>query len=92
MSFLELARHLLAFAAPAAVVALLVPLGARLAMAPVAARTSWRACVAINFVVGLAVLGGGLVVFGHDGKMATYAALVLGVASAQWLAGRAWRG
>ena len=91
MSPLELARHLLGFAAPAAVVALLVPLGARLAMPPVARRTSWRACAAINFIVGLAVLAGGLLVFGHDGKMATYAALVAVVATSQWLASRAWR-
>lgn len=91
MSLLDFARHLLGFAAPAAIVALLVPLGARLAMRPVAARASWRTCVAINFVAGLAVLGGGLLVFGHDGKMATYAALVLVVATSQWLASRAWR-
>lgn len=91
MSPLEFVRHLLGFAAPAAIVALLVPLGARLAMAPVARRTSWRACIAINFLAGLAVLVAGLLVFGHDGKMATYAALVLVVATSQWLASRAWR-
>jgi hypothetical protein len=40
----------------------------------------------------LVVLAAGLWWFGHDGKMATYAALAVAVATSQWLAGRAWRG
>ena len=39
---------------------------------------------ALNTVAGLATLVGGLLVFGNDGKMATYAALVLAVGTAQW--------
>jgi hypothetical protein len=42
-------------------------------------------------VAGLAALAAGLWYFGRDGKMAAYAALVLAVASAQWLVARAWR-
>jgi hypothetical protein len=53
---------------------------------------SWRAQVAINFVVGCAVLVAGLIVLGRDGKMLTYAALVLGCATCQWVLVRGWRG
>jgi hypothetical protein len=91
VSLLALASHILNFVAPAAVVALLVALGARAAMPAVARRGGWGASFAINFVAGLAALGAGLVAFGHDGKMATYAGLVLAVATSQWLASRAWR-
>jgi hypothetical protein len=40
---------------------------------------------ALQFIVGCVVLAGGLVVFGQDGKMLTYLALVLAAASSQWL-------
>lgn len=81
--------HLLNFAAPALAVALGVALAARLFRLDRSGR-SWWVLAAINFVAGLVVLLGGLWYFGRDGKMATYAALVLAVASVQWLAGRAW--
>lgn len=91
MSPLELARHIVAFLAPALAVAALVALGARLVLPPAARpRSAWLAFV-LNFAAGGATLAAGLWFFGHDGKMATYAALVLAVASMQWLAGRAWR-
>jgi hypothetical protein len=38
------------------------------------------------------ILLAGLVIFEHDGKMATYAAMVLACASSQWIAAKAWRG
>ena len=83
--------HLLSFLAPAATVALLVAGGARVLMPKRAAGRSWIAWAAINFVAGAAVLVAGLWYFGHDGKMATYGALVLAVASVQWLSLKAWR-
>jgi len=43
-------------------------------------------------VVGCAVLVAGLIVLGRDGKMLTYAALVLGCATCQWVLVRGWRG
>ena len=52
---------------------------------------SWWVQAAINFVAGLVALGAGLWYFGVDGKMASYAGLVLAVASCQWLCARAWR-
>lgn len=91
MGPLDLLYHLTGFAAPALFLALLLPL-----LAPVfvpnrpPARSLW-AQVAINLIVGLAVLAAGLWWFGRDGKMATYAALAVAVASSQWLASRAWK-
>ncbi|HMN57751.1 MAG TPA: hypothetical protein PKE15_10940 [Ottowia sp.] len=54
-----------------------------------AAALAWPAQAAINFVVCVAVLAAGLVFSGHDGRMATYAALVLASATCQaWLTRR----
>ena len=82
--------HLMGFLAPAFFVALAVVFGARVAGGgPVKLR--WWVHFAINFTAGAAVLILGLLHFGVDGKMATYAALVLAIATAQWLAGRGWK-
>lgn len=89
MGPLDLLIHLLSFVAPAAAVALLVALAARLVLRGPGAGW-WRAFL-FNFLAGVAVLVAGLWYFGRDGKMATYAALVIAVATAQWLSGRAWR-
>ena len=91
MGFLDLLDHLLNFAAPALAVALVVTLGAPLVLPRTAQGPGWWGRFAINCAAGLAALGAGLWYFGRDGKMATYAVLVLAVASAQWLAARAWR-
>ena len=90
LSPLDFLLHLLSFAAPALVVAVLVALGARVVLRG-AQRPGWGASLLANSVAGLAALGGGLWWFGRDGKMATYAVLVVAVATAQWLVGRAWR-
>jgi hypothetical protein len=87
----DILDHLLSFAAPALAVALLVTLAAPLVLPRTAAGPGWWARLAINCAAGLVALGAGLWVFGRDGKMATYACLVLAVATAQWLAARAWR-
>mgnify|MGYP003577853152 CR=1 FL=1 len=91
MTPLAFANHLLSFAAPAFVVALLVTLAARLVLPPAAGPRRWWPPLLINFLAGLVILGAGLWYFGRDGKMMTYAALVVGVATCQWLVGRAWR-
>ncbi len=90
-----LANHLLNFLAPAAVVALLLvsltrPFS-RLLGAKTSAPTRWWTQFAIGFVVNLGVLTAGLLVFGHDGQMLTYAALVLGAAICQWCLLRGWK-
>jgi len=91
MGPLDLTFHLLGFAAPAVAVALLVALGARLITPRQAAARSWWSQAAINFIVGALVLLAGLWHYGVDGKMATYAALVVAVATCQWAFSGAWR-
>ena len=91
MGFFELLDHFLSFAAPALAVALLVTLAAPLVLPRAAKGPGWWARFAINCAAGLAALALGLWFFGRDGKVGTYAALVLAVATAQWLAARAWR-
>ena len=91
MGPLDALYHAVNFMAPAAALAVLLVLGGRLIRSKGALALSWRAQVAINFVVGCAVLVAGLVVLGRDGKMLTYAALVLVAASVQWLCLRAWQ-
>jgi hypothetical protein len=47
----------------------------------------WTVQFAVNLVAGLIALGAGLAWFGRDGKMATYAGMVLACALTLW-----WRG
>ena len=92
MNVIDFLLHSLSFAAPAFALAILVALAARVLLPRDPAKPGWWVFAAINFVAGLVVLGAGLWYFGRDGKMATYAALVLVVPTVQWLSGRGWRG
>lgn len=83
--------HAVNFAAPAAFLAVLMPLLARLIMPRRSTMLAGWAQVLINFAVCLALLLLGLVFFGRDGKMATYALLVLGAATTQWMLVRGWQ-
>ena len=95
MTFYLLANHLLNLVLPAAAVALLLVLATQLmggifkSKRPLA--HSWYAQAAIVFVANVVVLVAGLVFFGHDGKMLTYAAMVAGAAACQWVLLGAWR-
>lgn len=91
MGPIDFLLHLLNFVAPAFGVALGVALAARV-LWPAQRASRWWLLVALNTAVGALVLLAGLAWFGNDGKIATYAALVIAVATAQWLAGRGWRG
>ncbi len=84
MGPLDLLLHLLNFAAPAACVALLIASVSRIFMKKSPLAYSWWAQAAINFIVGLVTLTAGLWLFGRDGKMASYAALVVCNATSQW--------
>ncbi|AMO22137.1 hypothetical protein GCM10027034_24370 [Ramlibacter solisilvae] len=88
MSPLALFWHLLSFIAPALVLALLVAGAGRLLFP---GRGRWWVHVACHTAAGGVVLALGLWHFGVDGKMASYAALVVAVATSQWLCSRAWR-
>jgi len=80
----DLLNHLLNFAAPALVVGALLAWVAPFLWPKVPLAHSRRAQIAINFVAGMVVLVAGLVFFGRDGKMATYAALALACGCSQW--------
>ena len=83
MGFFDFINHLLNFLVPAAVVGLLLSLaGPKFGLKY---STSWplgRQMV-LNTLVGVAVLFCGLFFFGRDGKMASYAAMVLACAACQ---------
>ncbi len=87
----DLLNHLLNFLAPAAWVAVIVTLAVRIFMKKRPAALTLKAQAAINFVVCLITLLLGLLLFGRDGKMATYAAVVILGATSQWVMLRAWR-
>lgn len=91
MGPLDLLFHLLNFVAPALFTGAALAGLAHLFFRSKAARLSLYKQAAINSVAGVAVLTAGLLYFGRDGKMATYAALVLVCAASQWIAGRHWR-
>lgn len=89
MSFLAFTGHLLNFVAPAAVLALLLWGLPRLW--PRSRKSRWvaRRELLVLFGLGVAVLLAGLIVFGRDGKMLSYAALVLAQGTlVWWLRGR----
>jgi hypothetical protein len=71
------------------VLALAVPAASRFLLRGAAAGY-WRQAAWV-FAATATVLAAGLWWFGRDGKMATYAVLVLAAATAQWLSARAWK-
>ena len=87
--------HILNFLAPAAIMALLLVLSSRFFSRFLASKRpvaqSMHVQVAIIFIVNVLVLAAGLVLFGNDGKMATYAAMVLASAVCQWVLWRGWK-
>jgi len=78
--------HLLNFFAPAFGVGLLAPSFAKLLWRRGLNDVSWlRLCAWVTGCCAV-VLVAGLITFGHDGKMATYAAMVVvGAATLWWL-------
>ncbi len=87
--------HVLNFLAPAAGTALLLMLLSRFFSRFLGSKKplgqSVYAQAAIIFIVNVLVLAAGLVLLGNDGKMATYAAMVLASAVCQWVLWRGWR-
>ena len=91
MGLLDLIDHLLNFVAPAIFVAAALALFGRFYMKKVPYALAIHAQFAINMGAGVLTLVAGLWFFGRDGKMATYVALVVAIALAQWLGARQWR-
>lgn len=81
---MSLLLHLLNFVAPACAVAAWMALVSPILMGHFQWR-SWRRQFMVNSVIGVGVLLLGLLWFGNDGKVVTYAAMVLACASTQWL-------
>lgn len=91
MGPLELLLHIANFVAPAFAVGAVLALVGRFIGNKRHSALAVVAQIVINFIVGAVVLGLGLWWFGRDAKMATYAALVVVMATGQWLGSRAWR-
>ena len=93
MGPLEQIIHTFNFIAPAWAVALFGVLVARFVARrwlPLASW-SWLKQTVVSGVLGTAILAGGLVLWGVDGRMATYSALVIACGTAQWLMCRGWQ-
>lgn len=84
--------HLLNFFAPAWGVAFFCVVFAQFAARRwlPESRLGWLRQLMVGAVLGSLVLIAGLVVWGVDGKMATYGVLVVVCASAQWVMCRGW--
>jgi hypothetical protein len=85
MSVLALFNHAMNFLAPALWLAILLPVASRMVYRKRPVTLAIKRQVALLFAVGVLVLLIGLVVFGRDGKMLTYLALVLAGATGQWV-------
>lgn len=85
MDVMSLTVHLLNFVAPACAVAAWMALVTPLLSRTMPGWRAWRRQFIFNSVVGACVLLIGLIGFGNDGKVVTYAALVLACATSQWL-------
>ena len=79
--------HLLNLFGPAIGLGLIAPSLAKLLWRRELAAVPWRALAQWVAAAGAVVTLAGLAILGRDGKMATYAALVLATAAALW-----WRG
>jgi hypothetical protein len=84
--------HIANFFAPALLVGYLAAAAAKLLWRRELASTSWLSLGTWASAAMAAVSMLGLVVFGHDGKMATYLAMVVACAVALWRAGFSRRG
>jgi hypothetical protein len=95
MTALNLTNQLLNFMAPAAFVALLLVLLTQVTPRFFTSKRSKAptlfAQAAIIFIANLLLLLAGLLLFGRDGKMASYALMALGAATCQWLLLRGWK-
>lgn len=87
MPITESLWHVLDFLVPATGVGLLAATAAKLVWRrELGAAPWWRLAAAGAVAAGLCAVGG-LALFGHDGKMATYVAMVLAAAIALWWLG-----
>jgi hypothetical protein len=84
---LDLLWHLLNFFAPAVGLGVIAATATKLLWRRELAAVAWRRLAMPAGLSGMVVLLGGLVLLGRDGRMATYAAMVVACAVSLW-----WRG
>ena len=84
MTFFALLNHVLGLLLPAVGVAAVLMLVPRLWPRARKGRWGWKSESAWLAGSGVLVLVGGLVLFGRDGKMLTYTALVMVVGTLAW--------
>ena len=82
---LDLFWHIANFVLPAVGVGALTAALCKLFWRRSLARTSWFTLAWQASAAGLAVLVAGLVITGHDGRMVTYAGLVVACALVPWI-------
>jgi hypothetical protein len=87
MGPLDALWHLLNFGAPALSVGALTTVLAKLLWRRELAGVGWLRLLLWSIGAGVLVLVAGLALFGRDGAMATYGALVVATALALWIAG-----
>ena len=85
MTALDLFWHLANFVLPAIGVGALTAGLCKLLWRKSLARTSWFTLAWQASAAGLAVLVAGLVITGHDGRMLTWAGLVVACAAVPWV-------
>ena len=83
--------HLMNFFAPAVGVGSIASACAKLIWRRKLKSSSLASLALLTFGAGALALVGGLLVFGRDGKMATYGALVLVSATLEWLLQKGWQ-
>ncbi len=88
MGLLDQINHLLNFVAPALAVALVLATFGPFIVPKRPGAQVFIAQVAINTIAGIIALLAGLWFFGHDGKMASYGAVLLLASLAQASSGR----
>lgn len=84
MTVLDFVWHLLDFAAPAVLLGAISAGAAKLLWRGSLRGTPWLSLGAQAAAAGLLVCVAGLVITGRDGKMVTYAAMVVACAASLW--------
>ena len=88
MDLLSLSVHVVNFIAPALGVAAWITLIYPFVWRQEQAWKAWKKRFVLNSLAGCAMLLLGLLLLGQDGKMISYTAMVLAIASSQWLLSR----
>lgn len=91
MGILDALWHLLNFMLPAGFMAVSMTLAGRFLKENKPIAGGFIARAAIHFIACLVVLIAGLILTGRDGKMMTYAAMVLASGTLQFILSGAWR-